>query len=229
MTTWAVVVAAGSGTRFGAAKQFVPLNGRPLVQWSVEAAHHVADGVVLVLPAASLPGPDRRLGADVTVAGAATRSGSVRCGLAAEPADADVVVVHDGARPLAAPRLFAAVVEAVRSGADAAVPGVGVVDTLKRVRPAPGGAWSTVVATVDRQDLVAVQTPQAFRGELLRRVHAAGAEASDDAGLVEAAGGTVQVVAGDPCNLKVTTPEDLVLVEALAASALHQRGTGDWR
>ena len=229
MSVWVVVVAAGSGTRFGAAKQFAPLHGRPLVQWSIEAARRVADGVVLVLPAASLPAADRLPGADVTVVGAATRSGSVRCGLAAVPVDAEVVVVHDGARPLATPRLFGAVVDAVRSGADAAIPGVAVVDTLKRVRLEPDGAWSTVAATVDRRDLMAVQTPQAFRAELLRRVHADGDEASDDAGLVEAAGGTVRVVPGDPCNLKVTTPEDLVLAEALAASMLHPPAPGGRR
>ena len=129
----------------------------------------------------------------------------MRAGLAGSPADAEVVVVHDGARPLARADLFAAVVGAVRAGADAAVPGVPVVDTL---RGAAGGA-------VDRDGLVAVQTPQAFRAGALRAAHAREAEATDDASLVEAAGGKVVVVDGSPTNLKITRPDDLVVAEAL--------------
>lgn len=137
------------------------------------------------------------------VAGGATRSDSVRAGLAKVPAEAAIVVVHDAARPLAAGSLFAAVIDAVRAGADGAVPGLPVPDTLKRVDR------DRVVATVDRDGLVAVQTPQAFRAAVLRAAHSAGGDATDDAALVEAAGGTVVVVPGDPANVKVTTPEDL--------------------
>jgi 2-C-methyl-D-erythritol 4-phosphate cytidylyltransferase len=137
------------------------------------------------------------------VPGGPSRSESVRAGLAAVPPEAEIIVVHDAARPLAPAALFQAVVDAVRAGADAAVPALPVVDTLKQV---DGGR---VVATVDRDGLVAVQTPQAFRAAALRAAHAAGGVASDDAALVEAAGGSVVVVPGDPSNLKLTTPEDL--------------------
>jgi 2-C-methyl-D-erythritol 4-phosphate cytidylyltransferase len=211
---WVVVVAAGSGRRFGGAKQYEPLAGRRVLDWSLEAARTVVGpggtsgggphgGIVLVVA----PGHegDDEPAADAVVAGAGTRSGSVREGLARVPEDAEVIVVHDGARPLAAPDLFAAVVGAVRDGADAALPGVTVGDT---VRLREGGV-------VDRDGLVAVQTPQAFRAAALRAAHATGAEATDDASLVEAAGGKVVVVDGSPTNLKITRPADLVVAEAL--------------
>ena len=213
MGAWVVVVAAGAGRRFGAPKQFAELGGRPLVCWSVDAARTVADGVVLVLPADAVgPGSAAAdFGADAVSVGGPTRAASVRAGLEAVPATADVIVVHDGARPLAPPALFASVVAAVRAGADGAVPGLAVADTLKRVD------GDEVRATVARRGLVAVQTPQAFRAELLRRAHAVGDDdATDDAALVEALGATVRVVAGDPRNIKVTTAEDLELVRALA-------------
>jgi len=214
VSVWAVVVAAGSGSRFGAQKQFASIGGRPMVAWSVVSARSVADGVVVVLPAAD-PGlhgdGDRLHGADVGVPGGATRAASVRSGLDAVPADADVVVVHDGARPLASPALFRAVVDAVLAGADAVVPGLAVTDTLKRV------VDGDVVDTVARDGLVGVQTPQAFRAEVLRRAHDGEPDATDDAALVEAVGATVRVVPGDPRNLKVTTPADLEIAQALAA------------
>lgn len=218
---WAVVVAGGSGSRFGGRKQFLPLAGRPVASWSVAAARTVSDGVVLVVPAtgeAGLPVPgatgEPALGADVVVTGGATRADSVRAGLAAVPTEAGVIVVHDAARPLAAPALFAAVVDAVRSGdAAGAVPAVTVADTVKRV------VDGRVVATVDRSDLVAVQTPQAFAADALRAVHEAGGEATDDAGLLESVGRPVVTVPGDPRNLKLTRPEDLLLAEALLAGA----------
>ena len=137
------------------------------------------------------------------VPGGASRSESVRAGLAAVPPTAGIVVVHDAARPLASPALFAAVVAAVRAGADGAVPAVPGVDTLKRVD------GDRVLGTVSRETLVAVQTPQAFRAGALRAAHSGGGEATDDAALVESAGGTVVVVTGEPDNLKVTTPDDL--------------------
>lgn len=201
--TWAVVVAAGRGARFGGElpKQYQPLAGHRVLDWSLAAARAATDGVVLVVP------PDRvdvdEPGADIVVAGGDSRSSSVRAGLDAVPSTADVVVVHDAARPLALPALFESVVEAVRGGADGAVPGLPVTDTIKRVRSA------RVVETLERASLVAVQTPQAFRADALRRAHADGGEATDDAGLVEAQGGEVVVVLGDPANRKVTTPDDL--------------------
>ncbi len=212
---WVVVVAAGSGQRFGAPKQFAQLAGRTMVQWAVDAARGVADGVVLVLPPGDdAPGatPTAATGADVSVAGGDTRAASVRAGLAAVPGSAEVIVVHDGARPFASPALFRAVVDAVTGGADAAVPAMAVADTLKRV------VDDAVTATVARQGLVAVQTPQAFRADVLRRAHESGADATDDAALVEALGATVRVVPGDPRNIKVTTAADFEVARALAMS-----------
>lgn len=202
-SVWAVVVAAGSGSRFGGAKQYQPLGGRRVLDWSLEAARAAADGLVVVVP------PDRVRDAeplaDAVAAGGGTRSASVRAGLEAVPDDAEVVVVHDGARPLAGAALFAAVVAAVRDGADAAVPGVPLADTLR---------WRTG-GVADRDGLVAVQTPQAFRASALRAAHAGGGEATDDASLVEAAGGKVVVVDGSAENLKITNPHDLAVAEAL--------------
>jgi 2-C-methyl-D-erythritol 4-phosphate cytidylyltransferase len=201
LTVWAVVVAAGTGTRFGGPKQYEVVAGRRLLDWSLDAARSAADGVVLVVAADAVEHPEPA--ADAVVAGADTRSGSVRAGLAAVPAVAEVVVVHDAARPAARLSLFESVIAAVRAGADAAIPGVPVVDTVKRV------AAGVVVETLDRDTLVAVQTPQAFRADVLRGVSG---EATDDAALVEAAGGRVVVVPGDPANLKVTEPADLAKV-----------------
>ncbi len=195
------MVAGGRGARFGGPKQFERLEGRRVVDWALAASRSVAAGVVLVVPADHLG--DEAPAADVVVAGGATRSASVRAGLAAVPVDAGVIVVHDAARPFARPALFEAVVAAVRAGADGAVPGVPVTDTIKRV------VAGQVVATLDRDELVAVQTPQAFAAAALRRAHAEAPEATDDAALVEAAGGRVVVVAGDPANAKITRRADL--------------------
>jgi len=198
---WAIVVAGGGGRRFGGAKQFEDLLGHRVLDWSVAAARVSCEGVVPVLPEGRLePGAQ---------AGGPTRSASVRAGLAAVPPAAGIVVVHDAARPLAGPELFERVVAAVGAGADAAVPGVALSDTIKRVD------GLRVTATVDRSGLVAVQTPQAFRAEILRRAHAGDPEATDDAALVEALGGAVVVVEGDHRNLKITSPDDLVVARAL--------------
>jgi 2-C-methyl-D-erythritol 4-phosphate cytidylyltransferase len=206
MGVWGIVVAAGTAQRFGQPKQFALLGGRRVLDWSLDAAGSVCDGVVAVLP----PGVAGEPGTE-WIEGGATRSASVRAGLSRVPPEAEVIVVHDAARPLATAALFADVVAAVEAGADAAIPGVALADTVKRV------AGGQVVATVDRADLVAVQTPQAFRDGVLRRAHAGGEEATDDAALVEAAGGKVVVVAGDPGNLKLTRPEDLAVARALLA------------
>jgi 2-C-methyl-D-erythritol 4-phosphate cytidylyltransferase len=200
---WVIVVAAGRASRFGGAKQYEPLGGRRVLDWSIAAARSTADGVVVVVP----PGgavPDEP-DADATVAGGDTRSASVRAGLAAVPAEAAVVLVHDAARPLASTELFARVVAAVRAGADAVVPAVAVADTLRR---RAGGV-------VDRDELVAVQTPQGFRAGALRDAHATGPEATDDAALVEQAGGTVVLVEGEASNRKITDPSDLGAAEGM--------------
>jgi 2-C-methyl-D-erythritol 4-phosphate cytidylyltransferase len=219
---WSIVVAGGSGRRFGEQKQFSSLAGRPVLSWAVDACRTVSDGVVLVVPADTQPSDSS--GADNVVTGGSTRADSVRRGLEAVPAEADVIVVHDAARPLAPPALFAAVLEALHEdGVIGAVPGLAPSDTIKVVDRS-----MNVTNTLDRTSLVAVQTPQAFAAEALRRAHAhahAGAESSadaiatDDAMLVEAAGGRVRVVLGHPGNIKITTPDDLTTAERLLAAA----------
>ena len=210
MKTWAIVVAAGGGARFGAAKQFARLGDGSVLDRAAGVARESCDGVVVVLPA----GRDWQAPSGVRVAiGGATRSASVRAGLAYVPDDVDVVVVHDAARPLASRALFARVIAAVRAGADAAVPAMPVTDTVKRVRD------HLVVETVQRDDLVAVQTPQAFRRSVLQAAHAGAGLETDDAALVEAAGGSVVVVEGEPRNLKLTRVDDLEIAQALIQGA----------
>jgi len=207
VSTAALVVAAGRGSRFGSAKQFSRVLGETVAAKSVRAARSVASFVVLVVPE-DYAGPGE--GADLVVTGGATRADSVRAGLA-HVGDYEVVVVHDAARPLATPALFLAVVAAVNAGADAAIAARRTSDTIKRV--VRDGEDLIVAATLERDELVSVQTPQAFRREVLERAHATGADASDDAALVEALGARVVVVDGETTNLKVTYPSDLDLVE----------------
>jgi 2-C-methyl-D-erythritol 4-phosphate cytidylyltransferase len=217
----ALVVAAGSGERLGSGvpKAFVALAGRPMVAWSLDAiaAAGVPRAVVAVPPGHGAAAEESLHGEFplglAFVAGGATRSESVRNALAAVGADAEAVVVHDAARPLAGPELFLATLGAL-AGADAAVAAARVTDTVKEA-----GADGIVVRTHDRSRLWAIQTPQAFRAEVLRRALAAGedvlAQATDDAWLVERAGGTVRVVESSAANFKVTTPHDLTLAESL--------------
>ena len=219
---WCIVVAGGSGRRFGAAKQFEALGDSSVLQLAVSAASTTADGVVVVLPGDAIDQAGATISADAVVPGGDTRAGSVRAGLAAVPDTAQVVLVHDAARPLATSELFERVRDAVRAGAEAVVPVVAVSDTIRRV----GGG------VVDRDELRAVQTPQGFRAEVLRRVHDRGGEATDDAGLVEAAGGRVVLVDGERTNLKITEPEDLAIAAALlgrpgSSLASSGRGGGD--
>jgi len=203
MSTWAIVVAGGSGERFGAPKQYLALGAVRVLDWALRAAADGADGVVLVVPADRVPDPEPL--ATTVVAGGATRSASVRAGLAAVPDDAEVILVHDAARPVPVPGVWHRVREAIDAGADAAVPAVPLSDTIREL----GGG------TVDRSRLVAVQTPQAFRAAALRAAHAGEPDGTDDASLVEAGGGRVVVVDGDPANIKITTPVDLSLAELL--------------
>jgi len=200
----AIVVAAGEGDRYGSRKQFCDLGGRSVASRSVDAARSVAEFVVIVVPADVIA---ESHGADVVVAGGPTRAASVRAGLAAIEDTARVVVVHDAARPLASPALFKAVVDALDdTSLAAAVPGLAIADTVKRL----GGADDPVVIeTLDRSTLVAVQTPQAFLADALRLAHRDEREATDDASLVEAIGGRVAVVTGETSNRKLTTRDDL--------------------
>ena len=204
---WVIVVAAGAGTRFGSPKQFLDLRGARVVDRSIATASRHGEGVVVVLPAegTELPTPVVPGATVRTARGGASRAASVRNGLAEVPAEAEIVLVHDGARPLASDQIFRDVIAAVRAGADAAVPAVPVTDTIRR----RGGG------VIDRSELVGVQTPQGFRAASLRAAHAGGGEATDDATLVETAGGTVVLVDGDRCNLKLTTPLDLDLAAAM--------------
>lgn len=201
------MVAAGSGSRFGAAKQFLELGGMRVLDRSVLTAARHSDGVVVVVSASELAGLSMGLeSVEVSdgigwraVAGGPTRSRSVRNGLAAVPDNAEFVLVHDAARPLASDSIFESVIAAVCAGADAATPVIAVSDTM---RYRSGGV-------VDRDELVAVQTPQAFRIEALRRAHREGPEATDDISLVSEAGGRVELVSGEQRNLKLTTHYDL--------------------
>ncbi|MGF1595606.1 MAG: 2-C-methyl-D-erythritol 4-phosphate cytidylyltransferase [Acidimicrobiales bacterium] len=205
MNTWGVVVAGGRGNRYGRLKQFDPLAGRRVVDWSLDALRPVCEGLVLVVPS-QLAADDHLGGPGVTVvAGGESRSSSVRSGLASLDPAATHVLVHDAARPLASPALVDRVVAALASGARGVVPVVGVTDSLRTIDGRPA----------DRSQLVAVQTPQGFDVPTLRRAHASGADETDDAGLLYALGVEVAHVDGERNNLKLTTPDDLVVAEAL--------------
>lgn len=210
-----VIVAAGAGSRYGAdvPKAFVRLRGRSLLAWSLDGAVGCPDlaAVVVVAPPTHLAEARRESDGYATVPvrvvpGGVERPDSVAAGLAALPPEVDVVLVHDAARAMTPVAQFAAVAEAVVAGAPAVVPGLPVADTIKQV-----DASGVVVATVPRDTLRAVQTPQGFRRDVLERAHAAAGPhpATDDAALVEAIGVPVLVVAGDPRAHKITTPDDL--------------------
>ncbi|MGD9697406.1 MAG: 2-C-methyl-D-erythritol 4-phosphate cytidylyltransferase [Thermoleophilia bacterium] len=222
----AIVVAAGAGVRMGAGlpKALMPVAGRPLLAWSVEALARSGrvgpivvtappDGVEAMTVALAAEGLAPRV-----VPGGATRSDSVREGLAALPPDAPVVLVHDAARPLLTAELVGAVLDGV-SGADGAIAAEPLADTLKRAE------GDVVVGTVAREGLWRAQTPQAFDAAVFRRAVEAAAAAgalgafTDCAGIVEAAGGRVRVVASPGPNPKLTTPADVAPVEALLGSA----------
>ena len=223
MSVWAILVAAGRGERLGLdrPKAFAPLRGRPLLAESLERleATDWVDAIVVVAPEgweepAILLAEELGCGkVSSCVTGGATRAESVRLALTEVPEDAAVVLVHDAARPLVAEETVARVLAPLVEGWDGAVPGLPLADTVKRVR------GDAVVETVPRDDLVAVQTPQAFVAPVLRRAAAAGEDASDCAALVERAGGRVKVVPGDPRLLKVTDAADLERVERLLAEA----------
>jgi 2-C-methyl-D-erythritol 4-phosphate cytidylyltransferase len=225
VTTACIVPAAGRGDRLGPGtpKALRLLAGEPLLVHAVRSA--IASGVVDLVAVAAPPSevddvrdllkphaPEL-----VVVAGGATRKASVAAALAEVPAAVDVVLVHDAARCLTPPELFAAVTNAVRRGADAAVPVVPVTDTVKQVH------GDKVLATLDRSELYTVQTPQAFRRAVLDHAHATVDEdATDDAGLAERAGAVVRVVAGEDEAFKITRPLDLLLAEIV----LSRRGAG---
>lgn len=207
-------MAGGAGSRFGRPKQFEKIGEERVLDRSRRVAAAVSDGVVVVVPAEDAA----REGG---VAGGPSRAASVRAGLAHVPEDCDVVCVHDAARPLAPAALYRRVIAAIvdRDGVDGAVPGLAVTDTIKRVDDE-----GFVVDTPERDGLVAVQTPQAFRAEALRSAHRGDPEGSDDSVLVERAGGRVVVVRGEPANRKITHVDDLAWVRAVVAAELEIGG-----
>ena len=224
----AVLTAAGSGSRLGCEvpKALVELSGRPLVWWAARGLRAGGVGTIVVTaPAASLDefraGIADIGGVEVVAGSDRSRQASVALGLAAlgQRNEGDVVLVHDAARPLTPAQVTARVIDAVRAGASAVIPVLPVTDTLKSV-----DASGVVTGTPRRADMVAVQTPQGFRWDVLMRAHEAGASlgadeavaATDDAGLVEAIGAVVHTVAGDERSLKVTRPLDLSLAQLLA-------------
>ncbi len=213
-----MLAAAGRGERLDVdrPKAFAQLRGRPLLAESLERLEgsEWIDAIVVVTP----PGWEEpvillaeELGCGKVVAavsGGASRAESVRIGVGEVADDAAVILVHDAARPLVSSVVVERLLAALNEGWDGAIPGLPVVDTVKRVQ---GGA---VVETLPREELAAVQTPQAFVASVLREAVSGGGDATDCSSLVERHGGRVAVVAGDPRLLKVTTPEDLALVES---------------
>ncbi len=221
-----IVVAAGAGERLGHGipKALVQCAGRTLLEHALDGvfAAAVAGHVRVVVPAGaaklrSIVEAQRQPRVTVSaVDGGASRPESVRAGLDALPDDVDIVLVHDAARALTPPQVFRAVVTAVRNGAAAVVPGIAVSDTIKVVE------GNTVTSTLDRTSLRAIQTPQGFDAATLRAAHGASRSDSvitDDAMLVESLGIPVSVGQGDPLAFKVTTPNDLMLAEALVHQA----------
>jgi len=222
--TWAIVVAGGDGARLGAdrPKAFVGLGGRQLLAHSIDLFedHPAVDRIVLVVPAeweepATLLADELAAGkVAVAVPGGATRALSVAAGLAEVAGDAEAILVHDAARPFASAELVDRVLAALHAH-DGAIPALPVTDTVKRVHD------GVVAETLARGELRAVQTPQAFRAEALRRAYEAPADAvrdaTDCASLVEAAGFAVAAVAGEPENVKITAPDDLARAEARLA------------
>ena len=197
---WGLLLAAGRGTRFGSQKHDIELGGIPIWQQSKRAL--LGGGVDWLVVVGDLEG---------AVPGGDRRRDSVAAGLQVIPDDAGFVLIHDAARPLVTSKLVQAVIgRLLRGDVAGVVPVVPVRDTIKRV------AGKYVVETVDRSDLVAVQTPQGFDLEVLRAAHAgADEDATDDASMIEKFGGIIAIVDGDPANLKVTYPEDLAVAEAL--------------
>jgi 2-C-methyl-D-erythritol 4-phosphate cytidylyltransferase len=217
MAVWAILVAGGRGERLGLdhPKAFAKLGEDPLLAEPLRRLDDSGwiDAIVVVVPAgweepAILLAEELGCGkVSACVAGGEARADSVRAGLSEVPAEAIAVLVHDAARPLVSDEVIERVLAPLSEGWDGVVPGLPVSDTLKRV--APDGS---VVETVARDAVYAVQTPQAFPADVLRRALAGESAATDCAGSVEAAGGRIKVVPGDPRLLKVTTTEDLARV-----------------
>jgi 2-C-methyl-D-erythritol 4-phosphate cytidylyltransferase len=219
VSVWAVLAAAGRGERLGSdrPKAFARLGGRPLLAESLERLEESGwiDAIVIAAPP-DWEEPSILVAEEIAatkvssaVTGGESRSESVRLALEEVPEDAAVVLVHDAARPLLPQQVIERVLAPLSEGWDGVVPAVPLADTVKRVE------GDRVIETLSREDLVAVQTPQAFLADTLRRaVSGDVSSATDCASLVEAQGGRVKVVDGDPRLLKVTDADDLALVES---------------
>jgi 2-C-methyl-D-erythritol 4-phosphate cytidylyltransferase len=192
-------------------KAFIRCAGRELWEWSADVLAATCDRVIFAVPADRVDGPGERVaGRGERVAGGSARSESVRNALAAVP-DADIVVIHDAARPLVTEELVRECIAVVDGGADGAIAAAPVTDTIKEADPA-----GRVVRTLDRARLWSIQTPQVFRADVLRRALEGDVSmATDDASLVEALGGDVRIVESTSPNFKITWPVDLERAEAL--------------
>ena len=243
MTTslWTIILAAGQGSRLaretgGARKQFLPHEGRPLYWRSVTTMAAVPSlaGMVVVFPPQEFDARARELqdlkerfvpGVPVlAAAGGERRQDSVRLGLAALPPDCGRVLVHDSARPFFSPALVQALLAGLTDGTGGVIPALPVTDTVKQVE------GDVVLSTLRRQNLRAVQTPQLFPADMLRQVHeralAENWDVTDDASMIELAGGTVRVVPGEPANIKITNPEDLSVLSSPAPAPVPCTGFG---
>jgi 2-C-methyl-D-erythritol 4-phosphate cytidylyltransferase/2-C-methyl-D-erythritol 2,4-cyclodiphosphate synthase len=243
MTTplWTIILAAGQGSRLaretgGARKQFLPHEGRPLYWRSVTTMAAVPSlaGMVVVFPPQEFDARARELqdlkerfvpGVPVlAAAGGERRQDSVRLGLAALPPDCGRVLVHDSARPFFSPALVQALLAGLTDGTGGVIPALPVTDTVKQVE------GDMVLSTLRRQTLRAVQTPQLFPADMLRQVHdralAENWDVTDDASMIELAGGTVRVVPGEPANIKITNPEDLSVLSSPAPAPVPCTGFG---
>ena len=229
----AIIVAAGTATRFGAPKLLTPIGGSPAIEWSLRtfSEHPLIDSIVVVVSEslrAEIANLVRESSAHAgieLVTGGVRRQDSVLAGLAALNA-ADIVVIHDGARPLVTSGMITAVINAVSEGADAAITAVPVTDTVKRLS---GG----MVSTVDRSDLWRAQTPQAFRMRALKdalfTAEQQDWEVTDEAVLIERTGGRIAIVPGDERNIKLTVPTDAIALNALIReeqTTLNRTGIG---
>ncbi len=206
MRSAAVVVSAGSGVRFGGLKQLELIGERRVVDISLSIARKCVDFVICV----KLPGTDfGKLEADLAVDGGATRSDSVRAGLAKLPREIKWVLVHDAARPLASADLYGRVLGRLENGAPAVIPVLGITDTVKEV------VGNKVVATLDRSRLFRVQTPQGFQKSVIELAYQSRTDVTDDSQMVEKMGVTVEAIMGEEDNFKITTPADLDRVKEL--------------
>lgn len=221
----AIIAAAGSGERFGAdiPKALIQLGDRTLIEHAVSAISSVADQIIVTAPAGYEKQIQSLVGDEITVVtGGATRSESVRIGLAKVSSESEFVLIHDAARALASPALAQSVVAALKSGGVAVIPGLAQTDTVKIV-----GANGIVTSTPDRASMRKIQTPQGFSYAVIKEAHSSSGEATDDAALVESLGKPVHVIAGEERALKITTASDLATaLQFLGQSETFKTGVG---